>query len=217
MNKKHTYYPVIVLFGCILISLSLGTSNDWRWIPVRYGEIVPLHSIVSENSSITLYVGSAAYVTWRFPSNASSVYRHKRYGHKLILNNLIESDSGAYSCYGKYSDGQVFYRVAFVDVYRRPDPGMVLPYPFVEASEGDSVKLACGSVKPVKWIGLQHYLKGNNELRLNQLKVNDSGPFLCIGVNENNEVFHETTGVTVNTLVEVVPGNYSDLIGEDML
>ena len=206
-----------MLFGCILIPHYLiGTASDWRWIPLRYGEVIPPRSLVSEKSSVTLYVGSAATVNWSFPNNASGVYRHKRYRRKLILNNLLESDSGAYSCYGKFSDGRVFQRFVFIDVYKQPDPGMVLPYPLVEASEGDSIKLACGSVKPVRWIGLQHYLKGNNELHLNRLKVNDSGPFLCIGVTKANEVFHEMTGVIVNPLVEMIPGNFIDLIGQDI-
>ena len=213
MNTKHTYYPAIVLFGCILVSYSFISR---RWITVRYGEVIPLHSLVMEKSSVTLHVGSATDVTWRFPSNVTGVYRHERYRHKLILNNLIEADSGIYSCHGTFSDGQIFYHLAFINVYKEPYPGMVFPYPHIEASEGDSVKLACGSVKPVKWIGLQHYLKGSNELHLNQLKVNDSGPFLCIGVTEDNEVFHEITAVIVNASVQVIPGNFSDLIGDDI-
>jgi len=166
--------------------------------------------MVAEKSSVTIYVGSASNVSWRFPAHAVGFYRHVKHPYKLVLKDLLERDSGIYSCFGKFSDGHIFQLVAFLDVYKNLASGNVLPYPQVVASEGDSVTLTCGSVKPVKWVGLHQYIKGSNELHLTHLKREDSGPFVCIGVTESNEIFHATTKVIVDAYVEVIPGNSSD-------
>ncbi len=210
MSREHPFQSAIALSQLILLSRSLiGNANQWGRIIVKHGEIVPVHSIVAEMSSVTLYAGSPTNVSWIFPSYVAHPYRHLKLPRQLILNNLVEDDSGFYTCFGMFSDGKMFFSLGYIEVYKKPDPGVLVPYPLVVASVGGSVKLNCASVKPVKWIGLQHYETGGNELSLGQLKRSDSGPFLCIGVTGFNEIFHRTTRVIVNPFVEVIPGNFT--------
>ncbi len=108
---------------------------------MKHGEIVPVHSIVAEMSSVTLYAGSPTNVSWIFPSYVAHPYRHLKLPRQLILNNLVEDDSGFYTCFGMFSDGKMFFSLGYIEVYKKPDPGVLVPYPLVVASVGGSVKL----------------------------------------------------------------------------
>ncbi len=105
----------------------------------------------------------------------------------------------------------MFYQLAYVIVYSVVDYEVVLPSR-VEVQEGKSVRLVCGSVKPVVWgsinqsIGEQSH--ENNILFLQNLRKEHSGRYLCRGVNLEREIFHTFALVIVEPIVKKIPLKY---------
>ena len=208
----------IVLWTSAVSVGQLHYSDEWRKIRVIYGDVLPKRIIVGICGSVKLYCGSSAPVVWRFPdhftvSRQNSVLRHIQRSSSIVLKKLSTSDSGHYCCVGNYVDGTAFYNCAVVKVVKMLTPGVIVPS-WIDVSNGKSVRLNCGSIKPVKWIGIHTFFKSrsteDNYLIFNKIEKGKSGQYLCIGINQNKNVFHKTVRIIVDGSVIMVPGNLSE-------
>ncbi len=194
-----------VLTILILYFVSLSSSNEnWRQIKVLYGTIVPSSLVVFEGQSASLHCAGDKPVTWYFPGEINFEYPNvERF--TVILHNL--TDTGIYTCSGEFATGQQFCEVTFVQVEKNPPIGMIVPSR-VEVAEGSTIKLTCGSIKPVKWFSLNNtpnmYLEGNS-LIIESINRNYSGPYLCRGFKANGTIFHQTVKVIVDGYLEIIP------------
>ena len=212
MTKLNCLESIIFISLLTLLSVKLFNGNaKWLRIKVRLGSIVPNAIAVKGGQMVTLHCGSSSPVEWVFPRHVNISNRYVQFGNSITFKNLQRADTGIYCCSGKFSEDDRFYEAASIRIVNGPISGLVLPSR-VEATEGSSVVLECGSIKPVKWIGLQLYVHNspNNKLILNQLKKSSSGPFMCIGVNEKSEVFHQVVRVIVDGFVEVIQRSFID-------
>ncbi len=189
-------------------------KSDWREIFIKYGGIVPSITWVLVGDSVTLHCGSSVPVTWTFkPYIGPASYeilpdRHCLGNYSVILNHLQLEESGFYRCRGYFSDGEAFREVAFVVVSDTVNIGFVLPTR-VEVPQGGSVKLVCGSLKPVEWTlfnrTIKYHTHENNTLILKKLKKENSGHFLCRGVNLQKEIFHRSALIIVDPIIQQIP------------
>ncbi len=210
MTKLNCLESIIFISLLTLLSVKLLKGNaKWLRIKVRLGSIVPNAVVVKGGQMVTLHCGSSSPVEWIFPRHVNVSKRCVQFGNSITFKNLQKADTGIYHCAGELSVGESFYKASSIRIANNLIPGTVLPSR-VEATEGSSVVLECGSIKPVKWIGLQLYVHNspNNKLILEQLKKSSSGPFMCIGVNDKREVFHQVVKVIVDGFVEVIQRSF---------
>ncbi len=199
-----------VLTILILYFVSLSSSNEnWRQIKVLYGTIVPSFIVVFEGQSASLHCAGDKPVIWHFPREVNFEYSNvERF--TVILHNL--TDSGVYTCCGEFATGQQFCEITFVQVEKNPPFGMIVPSR-VEVAEGSTIKLTCGSIKPVKWFSLNNtpnmYLDGNS-LIIDSINRNHSGPYLCRGFKANGTIFHQTVKVIVDGYLEIIPRSFHE-------
>ncbi len=192
------------------------STLEWDRIKVTYGAIEPEGTIVvGVGQSATFHCGSSTPVIWRFPNNFIPMEHHDQQTHTITLKDLQTSDEGLCYCFGHFADGEIFYDYSYVKVVPELLPGHVLPSR-VEVPEGSSIKIICESTVPVKWIGLNLFIQkvhgGDSTLILEQVTRNDSGPYLCIGQDEDRELFHTTSEVIVGGQLEMIPANLSSLL-----
>ena len=142
------------------------------------------------------------------PLEDSSIIRHG----EIILRNLVESDSGAYTCQVVDRLTNKISNTGFgsLTVKRPPEESIkvrVSPNQ-IEITEGESLTLDCfvkgGRNSVVEWIKVddildeKRHLKVNNKLVINDIKVEDSGKYECIADNENFQHAMDSATVIVN-------------------
>lgn len=120
--------------------------------------------------------------------------------------NTFMNDSGLYNCFGKY-DYVLFFHFSSVKVYTEVLRGQVLPN-WMVTSEGDSVILSCGSIKPVEWFSAHSYRQNetleSNTVTIHNIKRENSGPYVCRGVNVLRNIFHDTALIVVYSDFDIV-------------
>ncbi len=76
---------------------------------------------------------------------------------------------------------------------------------WIEVPTGNSVKLSCTSFERAEWFGIniynQNYSTQLNELILYNIRVEDSGPYVCRGFRRDLHVFHSYAHVIVDGYV----------------
>ncbi len=191
---------------------------DWRRIDVYLTSVVPTKIEVLEGTQAAIHCGSSTEASWsyggqnygghNYPLNSRHIIRN----NTLILINLREEESGYYNCHGtgiNMNINDIFSNYSFskpmiVEVFKKIAMGTMLPNR-VEVSAGDSVSLTCGSYKRVRWIGL--YLDEftqSNTIIVQNLTREDSGRYLCRGVDDRNEVFFGHSLIIVDGFINFI-------------
>ncbi len=133
---------------------SVFGQRDWRHILVLAYHVYPHLVELLEGMKVKLYCGSSSPLNWSFTRlNWSSNWDGGVWLNIPLLTlgrtYTFMNDSGLYNCFGKY-DYVLFFHFSSVKVYTEVLRGQVLPN-WMVTSEGDSVILSCGSIKPVEW------------------------------------------------------------------
>lgn len=212
-------YNSIFIFDC---NLGFVFGKDWRRIVVYKKSIQPQSVKLLENNQVTLYCGSTtSRAYWTFSPNISSPFanhrprseitsQHSQGFNWITISKPLENDTGYYFCKGTHKF-RAFQDFTFLMVYKETPLGLVLPS-WIEVAEGDSVTLACGSVKPVKWFSVhfhdQNSTTQGNSLTLHSLKKEHSGRYSCRGIDNDSlqyRVFHGYALIIVDGYAEFTP------------
>ena len=198
--------------------------KNWREITLFLEDVVPPRIDVFENASVIFYCGSLSAVSWslkpiltdnlmpssrRYPVST----RHLKGIKTITLVNLLSNDSGMYYCKGT-GKNKTFVRMFYVKVWGNVRYGKVIPN-WVEVTEGNSVTLTCGSVKPVLWTSVHFDVQNKsfqgNSLTLYNLEKDHSGRYMCRGVvqhklkkydwSSTNNIFHSWAIIIVDGFV----------------
>ncbi len=225
MYIRFVGHSLLSLTKLIIVCLYYHKKNsafglrDWRHILAPVYHVYPEYVDVLEGMKVKLYCGSSSPVNWSFtPLYWSLAWKltlplHTLAGRFLVsdrivtIMNILKNNSGHYNCEGKY-DRVPFFHSSPVKVYTEVLYGQVLPN-WMVTYEGDSVRLSCGSIKPVEWFST-HFYSQNTTLESNTVTIHDirkehSGPYVCRGVSVLRNIFHDTALIIVNSYFDIVP------------
>ncbi len=216
----HSLLPSTKLIIMCLYSyktISVFGQRDWRLILVPAYHVYPDLVEVLEGMKVTLYCGSSIPVIWTFtPQNSNAGVRLKlplyTLGRSVVSDQIVtvmntpKNESGYYNCEGRY-DNLYFFHYSSVKVFTEVLYGQVLPN-WMVTSEGDSVTITCGSIKPVEWFSAHSYRQNetleSNTVTIHNIKRENSGPYVCRGVNVLRNIFHDTALIVVYSDFDIV-------------
>ncbi len=198
------------------VSSSLVVGRNYSVIDLLFQRMAPPNgATVFEGATINVYCGSSSPVNWTFhhnydirPRNIGLPVsnRHIKGDKNITLVHLEVNDSGDYYCHGM-ANNEHFSIQIYIEVTRIVIVGIVIPN-WVEAEEGSSATLHCGSVKRVMWNGV-HLSSQNKTIRGNiitlyNLKKEHSGRYFCRGFDMEG-IFQESAYVLVDAYVARIP------------
>ena len=196
---------IICCFTCIC-------ARNWRRIPLYLRSVKPKVVNIFENSSVTIYCGSSSPVKWSYVPYVKNdpfseieftiSMRHRRGYKNISLINLLHNESGIYTCEGTH--GNHFFRKSLYVLVDLARVGQVIPN-WIEVPSGNSVKLSCMSFNRAEWFGINIHNQNAtqlNELILYNIRVEDSGPYVCRGFRHGLNVFHAYAHVIVDGYVD---------------
>ncbi len=206
------YFAIFVL----LVDNMRGvlSTKDWGNIKLFHTQVVPWRVRILENTPVKVYCGSLSPVTWTYLQEHLPLPTeyHIEGNYSIKLMNLREYHSGTFYCHGTYINNDLkettFKNYIMIHVKKHVDYGEVLPSQLI-VSEGSNITITCSSIKPVEWISLhsKYKAKQDSSLYLHQITKEQSGPYLCRGVNHLKHIFQARSVIIVNPHIQIVPSS----------